>query len=174
MLLNDKKIFFHKLYMLAPCISQVSSAWLPLFFPRSEPWDDFLPGIAGVSKMAAAWIMHQQSQHLATQKSPFLQFCNVIEKTANILWRHHWCPRRITSEKQGWKWHTKIWEMAFWLVVLLGKCGSTNQKHYPDLGIEVSSVWNFYSCSIGVISQGSQLRHHKMSVVFSGSQFCGL
>ena len=40
-------------------------------------------------------------QHLATQKSPFLQFCNLIEKTANILRRYHWFPCVMMSEKQG-------------------------------------------------------------------------
>ena len=25
-------------------------------------------------------------------------------------------------------------------------CGTTNQKHYPDLGSDVSSVWNFCAC----------------------------
>ena len=29
------------------------------------------------------------------------------------------------------------------MVVPLGKFASTNQKHYPDLGSDVSSVWNF-------------------------------
>ena len=33
----------------------------------------------------------------------------------------------------------------FWLVVPRGKFPSTNQKHYPDLGIDTSSVWNFFA-----------------------------
>ena len=43
-----------------------------------------------------------------------------------------------------------------WLVVLRGKYAATNQKHYPDLGSDTSSVWNFFACSSDVISRGNQ------------------
>ena len=33
---------------------------------------------------------------------------------------------------------------------------STNEKHYPDLGSDASSVWNFCSCSSDVISRGNK------------------
>ena len=33
----------------------------------------------------------------------------------------------------------------------------TNQKHYPDLGSDTSSVWNFWARFLGVISRGNQL-----------------
>ena len=34
-----------------------------------------------------------------------------------------------------------------WLVMPRGNFASTNQKHYPALGSDTSSVWNFCSCS---------------------------
>ena len=34
---------------------------------------------------------------------------------------------------------------------------STNQKHYPDLGSYVSSVWNFYTSFSDVILQGKEV-----------------
>ena len=36
------------------------------------------------------------------------------------------------------------------------KIASTNQKHYPDLGSDTSSVWNFCARSSDVISWGNQ------------------
>ena len=35
-----------------------------------------------------------------------------------------------------------------------GKFDSTNQKHYPDLGSDTSSVWNFCARFVDVIWQG--------------------
>ena len=40
----------------------------------------------------------------------------------------------VSLPRSGW---------CFWLVVPRGKCVSTSQKHYPDLGSDTSSVWNF-------------------------------
>ena len=37
-----------------------------------------------------------------------------------------------------------------------GKFDSTNQKHYPDLGSDASSVWNFCARFSGVIWRGNQ------------------
>ena len=51
---------------------------------------------------------------------------------------------------------------CFWLVVPLGKFASTNQKHYPDLGSDTSSVWNFCSRSSGVIKELKQLRRRQL------------
>ena len=45
-----------------------------------------------------------------------------------------------------------------------GKFTSTNQKHYPDVGSDRSSVWNFCSHFLDDISQGNQWWHHKISV----------
>ena len=33
---------------------------------------------------------------------------------------------------------------------------SPNQMHYPDLGSDASSVWNFYGCCSDVISRRNQ------------------
>ena len=42
--------------------------------------------------------------------------------------------------------------------MLIGKFASSNQKHYPDLGSDVSSVWDFYKniCSL-LYSRGLHL-----------------
>ena len=41
-----------------------------------------------------------------------------------------------------------------WIVLLIGWSKfSANQKHYPDLGSDTSSVWNFWARSSHVISQ---------------------
>ena len=60
--------------------------------------------------------------------------------------------------------------------MLRGKFASTNQKHYPDLGSDTSSVWNFCSRFSDIISwanvnddkhamihvtNGSKLRRHQ-------------
>ena len=51
-----------------------------------------------------------------------------------------------------WRDSTKIW-----VVLLIGwKFSSTNQKHYPDLGSDASSVWNFCTRFSNVISRGNQ------------------
>ena len=45
----------------------------------------------------------------------------------------------------------------FWLVLLIGlKFASFSQKHYPDLGSDMSSVWNFCDRS----SDGLESRIH--------------
>ena len=43
---------------------------------------------------------------------------------------------------------------CFWLVVLHGKFASTNQKHYPDLGSNASSVL-YRNCVFVLVSQAS-------------------
>ena len=44
----------------------------------------------------------------------------------------------------------------------------TNQKHYPDLGSDASSVWNFCPHFSDVIWQRNQWQRHQMQAVFSG------
>ena len=57
-----------------------------------------------------------------------------------------WRPRNAELQK----FHTsQIWE-CFWLFEANFPRGSTNQKHYPDLGNDTSSVWNFCSPSSDV------------------------
>ena len=46
--------------------------------------------------------------------------------------------------------------------------GMTNQKHYPDVGSDASSVWNFCDHFSDVISWGNRWWHRKMLSVFSG------
>ena len=41
-------------------------------------------------------------------------------------------------------------------------------KHYPDLGSDTSSEWNFCASSSDVVFQGKQWWHFKMLAVFSG------
>ena len=62
-----------------------------------------------------------------------------------------------------WRVTTQIW-----LVVPGGKFDSANQKHYPDLGSDASSVWNFCVRFSDVISGGNQCWRCEMSAVFSG------
>ena len=45
---------------------------------------------------------------------------------------------------------------------------TTNQKHYPELGIGTSTVWNFCSHFSDVISQGHQWWCREITAVFSG------
>ena len=60
---------------------------------------------------------------------------------------------------------TQIWVV---LLIAIFPRQTTNQKHYPDLGIGTSTVWNFCSHFSDVISQGNQWWCWKMSAVFSG------
>ena len=49
-----------------------------------------------------------------------------------------------------------------------GRFASTNQKHYPDLGSDTSSVWNFCARFSDVISREISGGIAKLSAVFSG------
>ena len=67
-------------------------------------------------------------------------------------------PREMTSEKQVQKFHTDYASLPrsgyyFWLVMPHVKFASTNQKHYPDLGSDALSVWNFLAHFSDVISR---------------------
>ena len=61
-----------------------------------------------------------------------------------------------------------------WVVLLIGrvrallKFTSTNQRHYPDLGSDAPSVWNFFARFSDVISRANQWWRREMSAVFSG------
>ena len=44
----------------------------------------------------------------------------------------------------------------------------TNQKHYPDLGSEASSVWDFCACFSDIITQGNHQWCLEMSSIFLG------
>ena len=91
----------------------------------------------------------------------------------DISWRHHWFLREMTSEKRAQKFHTDDASLprsgwCFWLVESNFPRGTTNQKHYPDLGSDASSVWNFCARSSDVISRRDQSWRREMSSVFSG------
>ena len=78
---------------------------------------------------------------------------------------------KMMSEKRAQKFHTDDASLpktgkCFWLVMLHGKFAPTNQKHHPDLGSDVSSVWNFCTCFLDLISQGNQGRHREVSSYF--------
>ena len=68
-----------------------------------------------------------------------------LRKQADISRGHHWFYREIKSDQ---------WE----LVLLIGwsKFSLTSQKHFPDLGSDTSSVWNFCTRSLDGISRGSR------------------
>ena len=85
--------------------------------------------------MLPVWI--SQAFVHATVKDSF------ISLTANILQRQHWFPLEMTSGKRVQKLHTDV--ACFWLVVPYRKFTSTNQKHCPDPGGDLSSIWNFYA-----------------------------
>ena len=55
--------------------------------------------------------------------------------------------------------------------MLRGKFDSTNQKHYPDLGSDASSVWNFCTRFSDLIWRGNRCQRCQMSAVFSGYLF---
>ena len=55
-----------------------------------------------------------------------------------------------------------------WLVEANFPRGTSNQKHYADLCIHMSSVSNFYVRSSEILSRANQCRHREMLVVFSG------
>ena len=80
-------------------------------------------------------------------------------------------PCAMIPEKRAQKFHTDDASLprtgkCFWLVMPRGKFAPTNQKHYPDLGSDASSVWNFCTCFLDLISQGNQGRHREVSSYF--------
>ena len=80
------------------------------------------------------------------KKSP--QHSTKPGKTDDIAQRHQKFLREMTSEKRAHKFHTDDASLpktgqCFWLVEANFTSGTTNQKHYPDLGSDASSVWNF-------------------------------
>ena len=66
-----------------------------------------------------------------------------------------------------WRGTTHIW-----VVLLIGrvawKFDSTNQKHYPDLDTDASSVWNFCVRFSDVFWRGNQWYRRQMTAGFSG------
>ena len=54
-----------------------------------------------------------------------------------------------------------------WLIEPRGKFASVNQMHYPDLGFDASSVWNFCAGFSDAILQGNSWWHREMLPLFS-------
>ena len=77
----------------------------------------------------------------------------------------------VSPRNDVWRTSTKIphrWGVTkIWVVLLIGwKFASTNQKHYPVLGIDASSVWIFYSRFSDVVSRGNQWWRREMWAFF--------
>ena len=94
-----------------------------------------------------------------------------LEKAAKIWGRHHWFLRKMTfgNDCRNFILATSCVPTQIWVVLLIAifPRQTTNQKHYPDLGIGTSSVWNFCSHFSDVNSQGHQWWCWKISAVFS-------
>ena len=95
-----------------------------------------------------------------------------LKKAAKIWGRHHWFLRKMTfgNDCRNFILATSCVTTQIWVVLLIAifPRQTTNQKHYPDLGIGTSSAWNFCSHFSDVISQGNQWWCWKKSAVFSG------
>ena len=85
-------------------------------------------------------------------------------KTTDTDFSAKWRPGK---ERRNSIMMTRHCGWCFWLVVPRGKFASTNQKHYPHLGSDASSLWNLYARFLDVISRGNQWWCHEMSAVFS-------
>ena len=83
-----------------------------------------------------AW---ENSRHLATLP------ITALVSPPNDVWE--------TSAEIPYWWRVTT---QIWLVVPGGKFDSANQKHYPDLGSDASSVWNFCVRFSDVIWWGNQ------------------
>ena len=99
---------------------------------------------------------------------------------AFILRHYHWFPGEMTSQKRMQKTHTddvslpRSRSTSDDFVVPYVKFTSTYQKHYPDLGSDASSVWNFCTFFSDLISRGNQWWHHKILPVLWGQIHAGL
>ena len=90
----------------------------------------------------------EKRQHFAT---PLLVSLQNDVQGATKKFPYWWC---ITSH--------------IWVVLLIGWSKlSINPKHYPDLGGNTSSEWNFFDCSLEVILQRNPWLHCKMISAFS-------
>ena len=92
--------------------------------------------------------------------------------TFKFLPYHHWFPHKIMPEKQLQKSilmrrnYPDLCNVPDWL-----KFASTNEKHYPDLGSDTSSVWHLSGRFSQIILWVNQWWCHRMSViVFSGQE----
>ena len=97
-----------------------------------------------------------------------------VENVACANSRHFATPSVVSPRNTVWETSAEIpyWWRAttqIWVVLLIGwKSASSNQKHFPDLVCEKSSVWNFCVRSSDVISRENHRWRGKLSAVFSG------
>ena len=128
-------------------------------------------------------ILHPREQNFhPTKCSTIFNRLNIWEQAPGANWanlktlpRVYWHVQNEPGTCSGNKPLVFI-GLKDWLVVLQGKFALTNQKHYLDLGSDVSSVWNFCSRSSHVISGGNQRWHREMLAVYTfvsdGSPYC--
>ena len=90
------------------------------------------------------------------------------EETADILRRQHWF---LWNDVLGMTAEIPYWWLAtiqVWEVLLIGwKFASSNQKHYPDLSSDMSSLWHFCSQMFSDVFWEETIGGQK-SAVFSG------
>ena len=95
-----------------------------------------------------------------------------LDKTAKLWECHHWFLRKMTfgNDCRNFILATSCVTTQIWAVLLIAIFPwlTTNQKHYPELGIGTSTVWNFCSHFSDVISQGHQWWCREIIAVFSG------
>ena len=102
----------------------------------------------------------------------FLLNCFLFWRVIGILTKYLlscWCTTRSFLPP----FYSELMEHSFRKLLhrarmVRGKFALTNQKQYPDLSSDTSSVWNFFRRSSDVISQANQWWHRKISSVFSG------
>ena len=85
----------------------------------------------------------------------------------------------MTSIERAQKFHTDEVSLSrsgqcFWLVEVNFLRGTTNQKYYPDLASDTSSVWRFCRHFSDIISRGNQWWWREMSAVSQANIFSDL
>ena len=73
-------------------------------------------------------------------------------------------PPKWRQRHERKKIHGRV-STQIWVVLLIGLRkfpGMTKEEHYPDLGNDTSSVWNFCSRSSEVISRGKGQLFHRL------------
>ena len=113
---------------------------------------------AGLSQTETPYSTLTNEGYVSLNKT--LTFCDT---TPGFLMK--WHLRRLSAEIPHW------WHVTFQICIVLlidwskfskwhDQSEATNQKHYPDLGSDVSSVWNFCAHFSDVILRENQWWHH--------------
>ena len=94
---------------------------------------------------------------------------SMLSQRKQPTFSYGWFPHEMTSEKRVQKFHTDdVWLLGSASDWMKASKFLTNQKHYPDLGSEASSVWDFCACFSDIITQGNHQWCLEMSGVFLG------